>query len=1022
MKNIFTGKIFEKISPYLAVLFFVLIPVWIYFILPEQLEIDRDLYLEFDVDSYDNFYSLENSKYIGEQSSITKFSYEVVGVEGAELDIKNSFEVSTISAELIFKTGRDYFIDSHTGKHVSEKGEVYRDGYLFAPRMKGLVKQAEDKSSFTYWHVNYNEPISLDFRNEESLFGLETYRYEDNFIADQTKELTGILPGVGEDKGIELNVHIEVWVETYTGRIIKYEDDTEAYYYDLETKEKLYPWNKFRNSINPNSASEYAKDISILKEKYILLNNIVTFLLILLVLFFAFFKSIKSAYIKFSKNKNKVLLTSFGAFFAVFILTILFTSVFVNINRDQRGAEFESEVRKVSNSISDRLSIYANALRGARGLFDASNDVSREEWKLYVDSLSLQTEYPGIQALGYSKVISPDEVGDIVQSIKDQGFEDFNISPDYERDVYTSIIYIEPFDVRNRLAFGYDMFTEENRRNAMEFSRDSGRIAISGKVSLLQEGETGTQAGFLMYEPVYINGDNNFDIESRRENILGYVYSAFRMNNLMIGIFSKDDTLIDIEIFDAANDEQFNEDNLLYRSESIDDNYSIKKTEFIEVYGKTWAINYYAPASFGFDALKTFLPYLIFVFGFLMSIGAFSLVYILTTRKEKAVQIADKMTKGLQIEKARTESILAGIGDGLFVTDVSGNVLFVNKAFEILTGYKEDEVLNKRLVDFLPLYKKKKTLFAKADRPLSYVLKNKKQVHFGSSKFLSYKLKDGSLLPVSVTVSPIFAEGEFIGAVEVFRDITQEREIDTAKSEFVSLASHQLRTPVSVINWYLELLLDEGKKVLTKKQKEYILEAESASKRMTNLINSLLNVSRLELGTVTINPQESDIVEVIKSAVKEQENSFKEKKQKLETVYSKTIPKIKIDWQIVHMIVQNLLSNAHKYTPEKGKIKLSVKNKKVGDKKYVSIICEDNGYGIPKSEQKNVFKKLERASNVKKLNVEGTGLGLYIIKTVVDVSGSEITFKSEENKGTTFEVKIPLSGMKKVDGSKRLGR
>jgi len=251
--------------------------------------------------------------------------------------------------------------------------------------------------------------------------------------------------------------------------------------------------------------------------------------------------------------------------------------------------------------------------------------------------------------------------------------------------------------------------------------------------------------------------------------------------------------------------------------------------------------------------------------------------------------------------------------------------------------------------------------------------------------------------------------------VVVFRDVSKEREVDRAKTEFVSLASHQLRTPLSSVNWFAEMLLagDAGK--LTKQQNEFIQKIYDGNQRMVDLVNALLNVSRIELGTFSVEPEPTDIVEISKSVIEELTPQVKEKKLKIEEKYEK-IPKFSADPKLVRIVLQNLLSNAVKYTPEKGKVSadISLKNNNI------LIEIKDSGYGIPKDQQDKIFTKLFRADNVREKETEGTGLGLYIVKSIVDNSGGSISFDSAEDKGTTFHVSLPLSGMKAKEGSKRI--
>jgi PAS domain S-box-containing protein len=276
--------------------------------------------------------------------------------------------------------------------------------------------------------------------------------------------------------------------------------------------------------------------------------------------------------------------------------------------------------------------------------------------------------------------------------------------------------------------------------------------------------------------------------------------------------------------------------------------------------------------------------------------------------------------------------------------------------------------------------------------------------------------KDGQLYNVFATITPVLdKDGEVQFFLGIERDITREKMIDKAKSEFVSLASHQLRTPLSAINWYTEMLLDGDAGPLTKEQKEYLHEIYTGNQRMVDLVTSLLNVSRLELGTFAIEPTEGDLVAMSQNAIKELTPLITAKKLQVTETYGK-VPPICVDKKLMYMIFQNIYSNAVKYNPEGGKITVGI----AIDKKKVIITATDTGMGIPKEEQGQIFTKLFRANNAKDSVTEGTGLGLYIVKSILDQAGGKISFTSEVNKGTTFTVTLPLTGMKPKDGTKKL--
>ncbi len=242
------------------------------------------------------------------------------------------------------------------------------------------------------------------------------------------------------------------------------------------------------------------------------------------------------------------------------------------------------------------------------------------------------------------------------------------------------------------------------------------------------------------------------------------------------------------------------------------------------------------------------------------------------------------------------------------------------------------------------------------------------------------------------------------------------RSLDLAKDEFVSIASHQLRTPLTALKGYAGMLLDGDAGPINDKQREYLVEMKNANDRMIGLITALLNVSRVDLGVFIVEPERLSLKKVAEDALKDLGMKIEGKKLQVEMNFENNIPLINADLNIVRMIFQNLFTNAVKYTPAGGKININIKK----DGPNVLISVADTGYGIPSNVQPKIFTKMFRADNARIKDPDGTGLGLYIIKSTLEKTGGKVWFESVENKGSTFYVTLPLEGMKKKEGTKRL--
>lgn len=236
-------------------------------------------------------------------------------------------------------------------------------------------------------------------------------------------------------------------------------------------------------------------------------------------------------------------------------------------------------------------------------------------------------------------------------------------------------------------------------------------------------------------------------------------------------------------------------------------------------------------------------------------------------------------------------------------------------------------------------------------------------------------------------------------------DITKQKEVDKAKTEFVSLASHQLRTPISAMKWNVELLHSTNPELFTPVQEAYILKIARGLTRMEALVQDFLNVSKLELGTFATEPSNLDLVLLVHDLLDEYGKKAETRSISIKESWEVQPFPIRSDAHLLSMVIGNLISNAIKYTPEYGTVLLSFTV--VGSN--IQIEVTDTGIGIPSDEQDHIFSKIFRASNAQQETTDGTGLGLYIVHEAVKVLYGTITFASEEGKGTTFTILLPAS-------------
>jgi len=318
---------------------------------------------------------------------------------------------------------------------------------------------------------------------------------------------------------------------------------------------------------------------------------------------------------------------------------------------------FDFRVREAISHIQQRMQAYQQVLLGVQGLYEASVTVERSEFKTYVEGLHLEDHYPGIQGVGFSLIVPAAAKNTHLAAIRKEGFPGYSIRPEGQRDPYTSIIYLEPFADRNLRAFGYDMYSEPVRRTAMEDARDNGRMALSGKVRLVQESGGKEQAGFLLYLPIYRNGRPHGTVAERRANIIGWAYSPFRMDDLMQGTHGEHASDLDIEIYDGK---EAAADTLMYDSDGTraagsPDRASLHAGTTIEIAGHPWTIRIRALEGIH-SRVDSMRPALIAVAGFVISMLLTWLTWSLVTGRERAIRAVREREKLIaELQKAFAE-------------------------------------------------------------------------------------------------------------------------------------------------------------------------------------------------------------------------------------------------------------------------------------------------------------------------------------------------------------------------------
>jgi signal transduction histidine kinase/GAF domain-containing protein/ActR/RegA family two-component response regulator len=364
------------------------------------------------------------------------------------------------------------------------------------------------------------------------------------------------------------------------------------------------------------------------------------------------------------------------------------------------------------------------------------------------------------------------------------------------------------------------------------------------------------------------------------------------------------------------------------------------------------------------------------------------------------------MLRMQQLESAKSQAILEGVADGVLVTDAGGRIMLLNGAAERILHMSRDAVVGSSESELPGLFSLTGTTWTDLARSWA-------QSHLDPDHGALYEERiEFEEQVISIRIAPVYRQGMFEGTVSVFRDISQEVEVDRIKSEFVSMVSHELRTPMTSIKGYVDLLYSGMAGPITESQKGFLQTVKNNADRLTVLVNGLLDISRLDTGAIRLNLASVNPLEVITHVIAALQPRLDEREQTVRVLVSSPLPRVRADPERVVQILVNLVDNAIKYTPPGGEITLDAQQM-AG---FLHLHVTDNGIGISEDDQEKLFSRFFRAESALSSGVSGVGLGLYITRSLVELHGGEIWVSSNLDQGSTFSFSLPLAKQEREIG------
>ena len=765
-----------------------------------------------------------------------------------------------------------------------------------------------------------------------------------------------------------------------------------------------------------------------------------------------------------------------------FAFTILVYYQFSKLTHEQDEGRFNQSVQEIRDNITLHVQTSVALLRAGTGLFAASDSVEIDEFDRFVQQIELARNYPGIYGIGFSRRFSADELPDMVANMKKSGFPEFRVWPDNPRDEYHSIIYLQPQNQRNRLAMGYDMFTDPIRREAMERARDKGAPAASGRVVLIQEktDPSNQQPGFLIYAPVY-REDANISTEADLRNaLIGFVYSPFRADDFLERVTWEKHYDIDFTVYDGTEAKL---ENLLHTSAQTTSSYAprFKHAVSEDVAGRTWTIAFATKPSFEAASNQPFVKYTLIV-GVLLSL----LFFAVSRGQVKARMSAERAAADLKESESTVRKSLAEreVAENALreadqralleyerllerislLAQALGTVRELNAIFRALREFTDVSVPCDGFFVSLydPIRDVRTACYGWGDgaevdvselppMPVNAQGPNSRAVRTGQVVITdNYMLvqrghptvvvgPDNGLRPETSMAVPMAVMGRIIGTIEVqsykpgvyrpehvtamsmaanltavaienVRLLKLERtarqaaeESNRLKDEFLATVSHELRTPLTAILGWSRLLEDGSiDNVLSKQAIETICRN---AKAQAQIVDDILDVSRIITGNLYLDLQPLELGPVVKNAINVVRPTADAKGIRIDSRVDATPAMVSGDANRLQQVIWNLLSNAVKFTESGGRV--TVKLSQVGPN--VEIVVSDTGQGISREFMPYVFDRFRQADSTSTRSHGGLGLGLAIARHLVEIHGGTIKAESAgEARGATFTIALPV--------------
>lgn len=681
--------------------------------------------------------------------------------------------------------------------------------------------------------------------------------------------------------------------------------------------------------------------------------------------------------------------------------------------QDRMRSEFESEARQTVAGIRDEILGFEEVIQAGAGLLSASDSVSGQEWRRFVERLELSSAYPAIETISYAERVPASGLADLRKRMLAEGHREFEVWPPGKREEYVVNTLVEPSDGLSQRALGFDMTTNAVRRRTMEQARDTGTVVLSEPLHLIIDRSSNPRTGFLLFAAVYSNDGQAQTVEQRRASLEGYVTAAFRLEDVVTAVLEDRALPLGISIWDA---DQNTSQAPIYTNARGEEALAHPETRMLttempfSLSGQTWIVRFSAPRRAGTVRQA---PLLAVAVGVPISLLLFGIAWSEMSMRSRATKLARQMTA----EVRKQAQLLDLTHDTIFLRDRDNVIRYWNRAAADTYGYTSEEAIGQTADDLL------KTRFPVRREEIWDELTREGRWE-GE---LTHTRRDGTQIVVaSRWVVQRDRRGDIESILETNNDITEQRraEDDRRRLEASLLQAQKLEAMGTLaggvahdFNNILGAVLGYGELAQNAAPagsplRRYVDSMMSAGQRAKSLVERILAFSRSGVGPRTAVHVQSVVTEALEILVASLPENIR-----IESELNGEDAAVMGDPTQIHQVVLNLCTNAVHAMKSGGTLSVRLDCVHFDEDRtmmtgtlmpgdYVRLVVRDTGAGIDPALHSRIFDPFFTTKGVG----VGTGLGLSLVHGIVTDLGGGVDMTSEISRGTTFTIYMPRHG------------